>query len=56
MTGAEYQEALKNAAKSMVRVKNPRRSLRMMTRFIDREVGLSHTSILIHESSKNRYG
>jgi len=55
MTSAEYQEALKNAAKSMVRVKNPRRLLRMMTRFIDREVGLSHTSILIHEASKNSY-
>jgi len=55
MTSAEYQEALKNAAKSMVRVKNPRRLLRMMTRFIDREVGLSHTSILVLESSKNRY-
>lgn len=55
MTSAEYQKALKNAAKSMVRVKNPRRLLRMMTRFIDREVGLSHTSILVLESSKNRY-
>lgn len=55
MTGAEYQEALKNAAKSMVRVKNPRRLLRMMTRFIDREVGLTHTSILVHESLKNRF-
>jgi len=55
MTSAEYQEALKNAAKSMVRVKNPRRLLRMMTRFIDREVGLSHTSILVHEASKNSY-
>jgi len=55
MTSAEYQEALKNAAKSMVRVRNPRRLLRMMTRFIDREVGLSHTSILIYESNHNRY-
>jgi HD-GYP domain-containing protein (c-di-GMP phosphodiesterase class II) len=55
MTSAEYQEALKNAAKSMVRVKNPRRLLRMMTRFIDREVGLTHTSILVLETSKNRY-
>ena len=55
MTSAEYQEALKNAAKSMVRVKNPRRLLRMMTRFIDREVGLSHTSILVYESAQNRY-
>jgi len=55
MTSAEYQEALKNAAKSMVRVKNPRRLLRMMTRFIDREVGLTHTSILIYENSRNSY-
>lgn len=55
MTGFEYQEALKNAAKSMVRVKHPARLLKMIVRFIDREVGLAHTSILIYHQIKNRY-
>ncbi len=55
MTSFEYHEALKNAAKSMVRVKNPKRLLKMITRFIDREVGLIHTSILIFDHPNNRY-
>lgn len=55
MTSYDYQEALKNAAKSMVRVKHPRRLLRMMVRFLDREVGLTHSSILIYDQFKARY-
>jgi HD-GYP domain-containing protein (c-di-GMP phosphodiesterase class II) len=55
MTSYDYQEALKNAAKSMVRVKDPKRLLKMMVRFIDREVGLTHASILIYDEDKARY-
>jgi HD-GYP domain-containing protein (c-di-GMP phosphodiesterase class II) len=55
VTTYDYQEALKNAAKSMVRVKHPRRLLKMMVRFIDREVGLTHASILIYDGLKSRY-
>ncbi len=55
MTSHVYQEVLINAAKTMVRIKNPRRLLKMIARFVVREVGLTHTSILIHESSKSRY-
>ena len=55
MTSEAYQEALKNAAKTMVRVRNPRRLLKMITRFIVREVQLTHASVLIHEAAKNRY-
>ncbi len=55
MTSFQYHEALKNAAKSMVRVKNPKRLLKMITRFIDREVGLAHTSILIFDQPNHRY-
>ncbi len=55
MTSYDYQEALKNAAKSMVRVKNPRRLLKMIVRFIVREVGLSHASILMYDQLKSRY-
>ena len=55
MTGSDYQEALKNAAMSMVRVKNPRRLLRMMVRFIDREVGLTHASALMYDQLRTHY-
>jgi len=55
MTSFQYHEALKNAAKSMVRVKNPKRLLKMIIRFIDREVGLGHTSILIFDQPNHRY-
>ncbi len=39
----------------MVRVREPRRLLKMITRFIDREVGVSHTSILVLDQPNNRY-
>ncbi len=55
MTSYDYQEALKNAAKTMVRVKNPRRLLKMIARFIVREVGLTHASILMFDQLKSRY-
>ena len=55
MTNYDYQEALKNAAKSMVRVKNPHRLLKMIARFVASEVHLSHASILIYDHFKDRY-
>src|SRR3990167_7463712 len=55
MTSYDYQEALKNAARTMVRVKNPRRLLKMIVRFIVRKVGLSHASVLMYDQLKSRY-
>lgn len=55
MTSHDYQEALKNAAKTMVRVKNPQRLLKMMSRFIVREVQLTHASILMYDQRRSRY-
>lgn len=55
MTSYDYQEALKNAARTMVRVKNPRRLLKMIVRFIAREVGLTHASIMMYDQTKARY-
>lgn len=51
----DYQEALRDVARSMVRLKRPDRLLKLITRFIDRQFGLSHTSLLIFDSRKNRY-
>ncbi len=47
-----YQKALRDVAKSMVQLKRPERLLKMITRFIDREFGLSHTSLLIFDEKK----
>ncbi|MGH7890426.1 MAG: HD-GYP domain-containing protein, partial [Thermodesulfobacteriota bacterium] len=50
-----YQKALRDVAKSMVRLKRPERLLKMITRFIDREFGLLHTSILILEEKRQHF-
>jgi len=50
-----YPEALKNAAKSMVRFKNPINLLRLIVRFIAKEVDLTHASMLVHDPIKKRY-
>ncbi len=51
----DYQEALRDVAKSMVRLKRPERLLKMITRFIDRQFGLSHTSLLVLEEPRKRF-
>lgn len=48
----DYQETLRDVAKSMVRLKRPERLLKMITRFIDRQFGLSHTSLLVLQEKK----
>lgn len=55
MTREHYQQALKITAKSMARVKSPLHLARIITRFIDREFGLSHTSIVIRDRVHSRY-
>lgn len=51
----DYQQILRNVAKSMVRLKRPERLLKMITRFVDKELGLTHTSILVLEEKRNRF-
>lgn len=51
----DYQEVLRDVARSMVRLKRPDRLLKLITRFIDRQFGLTHTSLLVLDSKKNRY-
>lgn len=55
MTSHKYQSALINAAKTMVRVQEPKRLLKMIARFIVKEVGLTHTSILVQEPENQRF-
>ena len=53
--GINYQRALRDVAKSMVRLKRPERLLRMITRYIDRELGLTHTSLVLLDEERHRY-
>ena len=48
----DYQTTLRDIAKSMVRLKRPERLLKIITRFIDRQFGLSHTSLLVLQEHK----
>lgn len=51
----DYQTTLREFARSMVRLRRPERLLKMITRFIDGELGLTHTSLLVLEEKKKRY-
>lgn len=51
----DYQEVLRDVARSMVRLKRPDRLLKLITRFIDRQFGLTHTALLVLDPKKKRY-
>ena len=51
----DYHEALRDIAKSLVRLKRPERLLKMITRFLDRELGLTHAALLVFDATKSRY-
>lgn len=50
-----YEQVLRDVAKTMVRLKKPNRLLQMITRFIDKNFQLQHTSVVVWDSSKSRY-
>ncbi len=50
-----YEQVLRDVAKMMVRLKKPARLLKMITRFIDKNFQLEHTSIIVWENSRSRY-
>ncbi len=51
----DYQEVLRDVARSMVRLKRPDRLLKLITRFIDRQFGLTHTALLVLDPKRGRY-
>lgn len=51
----DYHQALRDIAKSLVRLKRPERLLKMITRYITRELGLTHAAILVLDPLKSRY-
>lgn len=51
----DYQQALLNASKSMIRVKDPVTLLRLITRFVDRQIGATHVAVLLYERRVNSF-
>lgn len=51
----DYQEALRDVVKSLVRLRRPERLLKMITRFLDRELGVEHAAILVLDPERARY-
>ncbi len=54
-TRFDYQEALLNASKGMIRVKDPITLLRIITRFIDRQIGVTHVGVLLFDRDRQTY-
>ena len=51
----DYQEALLNASKGMIRVKDPVTLLKIITRFIDRQIWVTHVAVILYDKEKNAY-
>ena len=51
----DYQQALLNASKSMIRVKDPITLLRLITRFVDRQIGATHVAVLLYDKRKDAF-
>jgi HD-GYP domain-containing protein (c-di-GMP phosphodiesterase class II) len=51
----DFQKTLRDIATTMVRLKRPERLLKLITRLIDREFGLIHTSLLLFDENNKRF-
>lgn len=51
----DYQDALLNASKGMIRVKDPVTLLKIITRFIDRQIGVTHVAVLLFDKQHDAY-
>ncbi len=51
----DYQKTLRDIANGMVRLQRPQRLLKLITRLIDRQFALTHTSFLVAESQNDRF-
>ncbi len=54
-TRTDLTSAMIVASKSMIRVKDPIVLMRLITRFIDRQIGATHVAVLLHEKPKHSY-
>ncbi len=51
----DLHQALISASKSMIRVKDPITLLRLITRFIDRQIGATHVAVLLYDRDRESY-
>ena len=51
----DYHAALRDIAISLVRLKRPERLLKMITRFLYKELGLTHVAICVFDPEKSYY-
>src|SRR3989338_7167210 len=54
-TRLDYQDALLNASKGMIRVKDPITLLKIITRFIDRQIGVTHVAVMLYDKQHDAY-
>jgi len=50
-----YQIALEEASRSMIRFKKPEHLIRMIIRMLDKEVGVTHTAVLLYKEQKDSF-
>jgi len=51
----DYQEALLQASKSMIRVKDPVSLLKLITRFVDRQIRATHVGFLLYDKRTHSF-
>ena len=52
---ADYQEAIFNASRSMIRFKKPQHLIKMIDKIINEKVGVTHSAVLLYDTEKNSY-
>jgi HD-GYP domain-containing protein (c-di-GMP phosphodiesterase class II) len=55
VTRVDYQDALFDASRSMIRFRKPHRLIKMIDRIINMKVGVTHSAILIYDNDKKSY-
>lgn len=51
----DYQEVLRNISQSMVRLHRPERLLKLILRYLDRDLGISHAGIMVFKEDREHY-
>ncbi|MDD5680280.1 MAG: HD domain-containing protein [Candidatus Omnitrophica bacterium] len=52
---ADYQEAIFNASRSMIRFKKPQHLIKMIDKIINEKVGVTHSAVLLYDNDRNSY-
>ncbi len=51
----DYQEILRNISQSMVRLHRPERLLKLILRYLDKDMGISHAGIMVFKEGQEHY-